>query len=73
MGSNQEAKAGDGDSQRVLLSLYRIGRLASRAREPDEALSVIIDELVGFFEADRASICLINPDTNLLDPTILPT
>ncbi len=70
MGTNQEVEAGDCDSQRVLPSLYRIGRLASRARVPDEALPVIIDELVDFFEADRASICLINPDTNLLEPEI---
>ncbi|RKX36362.1 MAG: histidine kinase [Verrucomicrobia bacterium] len=70
MGMNQDNEAGHSDSQRVLLSLYRIGRLASRARFPDEALSVIIDELVDLFEADRASICLINPDTNLLEPEI---
>jgi signal transduction histidine kinase len=70
MGTNQEAEAGDCDPQGVLPSLYRIGRLASRARASDEALPVIIDELVDFFEADRASICLINPDTNLLEPEI---
>jgi signal transduction histidine kinase len=51
-------------------SLYRIGRLASRARTPEEALAVIIDELMDLFGADRASICLINPDTNLLEPEI---
>jgi signal transduction histidine kinase len=67
---DQDVGAGDCDSQGVLHSLYRIGRLASRAQTPDEALSIIIDELVDLFGADRASICLINPDTSLLEPEI---
>jgi signal transduction histidine kinase len=70
MGNDQGFETVNCDSPTVFRSLYRIGKLASRAQNPAEALQVIIAELVNFFEADRASICLINPDTNLLEPEI---
>jgi len=65
------AKQDIGNPPELLRSLYRIGRLAGRALTPDEALSAIVDELMGFFGADRASICLINPDSRLLEPEII--
>jgi len=51
-------------------SLYRIARLASRAASADEALETIIEEISTFFSSDRASICLINPDTGWLEAEI---
>lgn len=53
-----------------LPGLYRIARLASQTDSAAEALEPIIDELVTGFGADRASICLINPNSGLLEPEI---
>ena len=67
----------DNDSDRsspsgsILPSLYRISRLAGHATSPEEAFRAIIDAIAAFFQADRASICLINPDTGLLEPEVV--
>lgn len=48
-------------------SLYRISSLVSNTDEPTEALRLILDEVVGVFQPNSASISLINPDTKGLE------
>jgi signal transduction histidine kinase len=57
-------------SSDILPSLFRIARLAGRAESTDVAFDAIINELHAFFAADRASICLINPNSGLLEPEV---
>lgn len=57
-------------SSGVLPSLFRIARLASRTDSTGEAFETIIDELYDVFAADRASICLINPNSGLLEQEV---
>ena len=70
MGLIEEAAAGSPTSPEILPHLYRICRLAGHAASPEKALEIIIDEIVLIFPADRVSICLINPDTRLLEPEV---
>lgn len=70
MGSNNDDRETVDSPAEVLPGLYRIARLASQTGSTPEALDTIIDELVAEFRADRASICLINPNTGLLEPEV---
>lgn len=51
----------------VIDSLYRISRLVSETDDAQEALEVILQELVDVLGASSASVALTNPDTNLLE------
>ena len=48
-------------------SLYRISSLVSKTDDPQEALELIMDEIVEVLGATSASIALINPDNNSLE------
>ena len=48
-------------------SLYRISSLVSKTDDPQEALELIMDEVVEVLRATSASIALINPDNNSLE------
>ena len=48
-------------------SLYRISSLVSKTDDPQEALELIMDEVVEVLGATSASIALINPDNNSLE------
>lgn len=51
----------------VVDALYRITRLAGASDDPQEALGLILDEIVSVLHASSASIALVNPDTNRLE------
>jgi signal transduction histidine kinase len=48
-------------------SLYRISRLVSNTDEPNEALTLILQEIIHVLQPSSASISLINPDTQRLE------
>ena len=52
--------------RRAVDALYRISTLSGNKKDPVEALSGILDEVVGIFGASSASICLINADSDKL-------
>jgi len=52
--------------QIVLDALYHISRLVSDTEDPQEALQLILDEVMRVLPATSASIALVNPDTQLL-------
>lgn len=53
--------------QTAIDSLYRISSLVSDTDEPQEALSLILDEVIRVLKPNSASISLINPDTKGLE------
>lgn len=53
--------------QTAIDSLYRISSLVSDTDEPQEALQLILDEVVRVLEPSSASISLINPDNKVLE------
>ena len=50
------------ESLTAIDSLYRISSLVSKTDDPQEALELIMDEVVKVLGATSASIALINPD-----------
>lgn len=50
----------------LLCSLYRISRLADRARNPHEALETVLEEVLVRTNADSGSIALIDPNNGRL-------
>ena len=48
--------------QTAIDSLYRISSLVSDTDVPEEALQLILDEIVRVLQPSSASISLINPD-----------
>jgi signal transduction histidine kinase len=55
------------NEQTAIDSLYRISSLVSDTDEPEEALHLILDEIVRVLQPSSASISLINPDNNALE------
>ena len=55
------------NEQTAIDSLYRISSLVSDTDEPEEALQLILDEIVRVLQPSSASISLINPDNNALE------
>lgn len=55
------------ESLTAIDSLYRISSLVSKTDDPQEALELIMDEVVKVLGATSASIALINPDKNSLE------
>lgn len=55
------------DHPATLLSLYRISQAASSAAAPRDAYRIIAGEIQRLFAPRSASICLISPNTNLLE------
>jgi signal transduction histidine kinase len=53
--------------QTAIDSLYRISSLVSDTDEPEEALQLILDEIVRVLQPSSASIALINPDNKALE------
>ena len=53
--------------QTAIDSLYRISSLVSDTDEPEEALQLILDEIVRVLQPSSASISLINPDNKVLE------
>jgi signal transduction histidine kinase len=53
--------------QTAIDSLYRISSLVSNTDEPEEALQLILDEIVRVLQPNSASISLINPDNKILE------
>lgn len=53
--------------QTAIDSLYRISSLVSDTDEPEEALRLILDEIVRVLQPSSASISLINPDNKVLE------
>ncbi|MCH8475899.1 MAG: GAF domain-containing protein [Opitutales bacterium] len=51
----------------VIDALYRISSLAGKMEDPQEALGLILDEIVRFLRATSGSISLINPDNGKLE------
>ncbi len=51
----------------ILDSLYSISSLVNQTNSPQEALEIIIDEIMAVLPAASASIILINPDTGMLE------
>ncbi len=51
----------------VLATLYCISSLAGSLDTPAEAMSRIVDEIAGLFNADGTAVALINPDTTTLE------
>lgn len=54
------------ESRRTIDALYRISGLASRMENPQDALAAVLDEVVSLLGASSASVCLIHPETRLL-------
>lgn len=52
-------------------SLYEISSLVSKTDDPKEALRIILDEIVNALKPNSASICLLNHDTQLLEPEVI--
>lgn len=55
------------ENRSILDSLYRISSLVSQTEDPNEALELIIENLLETLGATSASIALINPDSNRLE------
>lgn len=55
------------DSPETLLALYRISQAASCATAPREAYKVIMEEIQRLFAPHAASLCLISPNTSMLE------
>ena len=55
------------DSPDTLLALYRISQAASSSSSPREAYNAIMEEIQRLFAPHAAAICLISPNTSLLD------
>lgn len=55
------------DGYAAIDSLYRISSLVNKTDAPQEALELILDEIVEVLGATSASIALINPDSNSLE------
>ena len=53
--------------QTAIDSLYRISSLVSDTDVPEEALQLILDEIVRVLQPSSASISLINPDNKVLE------
>jgi signal transduction histidine kinase len=53
--------------QTAIDSLYRISSLVSDTDEPEEALQLILDEIVQVLQPSSASISLVNPDNKVLE------
>ena len=53
--------------QTAIDSLYRISSLVSDTYEPEEALQLILDEIVRVLQPSSASISLINPENKALE------
>lgn len=53
--------------QTAIDSLYRISSLVSDTCEPEEALQLILDEIVRVLQPSSASISLINPENKALE------
>ncbi|MFP4492990.1 MAG: GAF domain-containing protein [Puniceicoccaceae bacterium] len=58
--------AGDESDNRRIESLYRISSLVGEIDDPQEALRVILDEMVRVFGASSASVALVHPDSREL-------
>ena len=56
----------DVSDRRAVDALYRISTLSGNQKKPVEALSGILDEVIGLFGASSASVCLINADSDKL-------
>lgn len=56
----------DFSDRRAVDALYRISTLSGNQKKPVEALSGILDEVIGLFGASSASVCLINADSDKL-------
>ena len=54
------------EDNRAIESLYRISSLVGQIEDPQNALEVILDEMVRVFEASSASVALIHPDSREL-------
>ncbi len=52
--------------QPAIDALYRISRVVNRTEDTNEALEIIIDEILHVLPAESAAIELINPDRNCL-------
>ena len=52
--------------RRAVDALYRISTLSGNQKKPVEALSGILDEVIGLFGASSASVCLINAGSDKL-------
>ncbi|MBC2603898.1 GAF domain-containing protein [Puniceicoccus vermicola] len=59
------SNTGDTDN-RGIESLYRISSLVGETEDPQDALEVILDEMVRVFRASSASVALIHPDSREL-------
>jgi signal transduction histidine kinase len=57
---------GEKSDRRAVDALYRISAMASSEPDPKLALEGILDEVMGTFHADSASICLQNADSDQL-------
>ena len=51
---------------RQIESLYRISSLVGEIDDPQEALRVILDEMVRVFGASSASVAMVHPDSREL-------
>ncbi len=52
--------------RRAVDALYRISTMSGNQKKPVDALSGILDEMMGLFSASSASVCLINADSDKL-------
>lgn len=55
----------------IVDALYRISSLVSDVEDVQEALEIIVDEMIMFFPESTAAIELINPDTKRLEIEVL--
>ncbi len=58
--------AGEESDGRQIESLYRISSLVGEIDDPQEALRVILDEMVRVFGASSASVAMVHPDSREL-------
>lgn len=55
------------ENRKTIDALYRISGLASRMENPKDALEAVLGEVVSLLGASSASVCLIHPETRLLE------
>lgn len=55
------------DSPDTLLALYHISQAASSAAAPRDAYKIVMEEIQRLFAPNAAAICLISPNTSLLE------
>src|SRR5947209_5869603 len=53
-----------------LETLYDIARILNSTLEFDKVLQLVMEQVIGFVNAERGFLALVNPDTNELDFTI---